>query len=55
MAGVITACAPSWLIPFTGVNPRQFRKIVTAPGRQGAVRVRRGHHPGLQRLMTVCQ
>ena len=47
MAGVITASEPSWIIPFTGVNPRQFRKTVTALRREGADLVRRGRPRGL--------
>lgn len=28
MSGVITAPEPSWIAPFTGVNPRAFAKPV---------------------------
>ncbi|MET8809229.1 transposase [Streptomyces sp. NPDC004546] len=42
MAGVITASEPSWIAPFTGVSPRCFTKLVTAPRRQGVDEVRRG-------------
>jgi len=47
MAGVITASEPSWISPFTGVNPRQFHKTVTALRREGADAVRRGRPWGL--------
>jgi hypothetical protein len=47
MAGVITASEPSWIAPFTGVNPRQFHKTVTALRREGADLVRRGRPWGL--------
>lgn len=47
MAGVITASEPSWITPFTGVNPRQFHKTVTALRREGADLVRRGRPWGL--------
>lgn len=47
MAGVITASEPSWITPFTGVNPRQFHKTVTALRREGAELVRRGRPWGL--------
>ncbi|MER6359237.1 transposase [Streptomyces sp. NPDC001634] len=42
MAGVITASEPSWIAPFTGLNPRQFSKLMTALRRAGAGAVRRG-------------
>jgi hypothetical protein len=42
MAGVITASEPSWISPFTGMNPRQFHQIVAALRREGADLVRRG-------------
>ncbi|MFH8498855.1 transposase [Streptomyces coeruleorubidus] len=47
MAGVITASAPSWIVPFSGLNPRQFGKLVTAVRRQGADAARRGRPWGL--------
>ncbi|WP_406404837.1 transposase [Streptomyces sp. NBC_00879] len=47
MAGVITASAPSWIVPFSGLNPRQFGTLVTAVRRQGADAARRGRPPGL--------
>ncbi|MFD0399972.1 IS5/IS1182 family transposase, partial [Kitasatospora sp. NPDC127121] len=28
MAGVITASEPSWIAPFTGLSPRDFRKLM---------------------------
>ncbi|MGD3109417.1 transposase [Streptomyces sp. YGL11-2] len=42
MAGVITASKPSWIVPFAGLSPRCFRKLVTALRREGADAVRRG-------------
>lgn len=42
MAGVITASEPSWIVPFTGLSPRQFGKLVTALRREGADPVRKG-------------
>ncbi|WP_435246931.1 helix-turn-helix domain-containing protein, partial [Streptomyces sp. NRRL F-5630] len=42
MAGVITASEPSWIAPFSGLSPRQFRKLVTVLRRQGADAVRKG-------------
>lgn len=42
MAGVITASEPSWITPFTGLDPRQFGKLITELRREGADPVRRG-------------
>jgi hypothetical protein len=42
VSGVITASEPSWIAPFTGLNPRQFGKLITALRREGADPVRRG-------------
>ncbi|CAL9657214.1 IS5 family transposase IS112 [Streptomyces sp. enrichment culture] len=42
MAGVITASEPSWTAPFTGLGPRRFGKLTTAPRREGADPVRKG-------------
>ncbi|MFF4423843.1 transposase [Streptomyces sp. NPDC001549] len=42
MAGVITASEPSWIAPFTGLNPRAFGKLVTVLRRKGADAVRKG-------------
>ncbi|POX39045.1 transposase [Streptomyces sp. Ru72] len=42
MSGVITASSPSWIAPFTGLSPCQFRKLITALRREGADPVRRG-------------
>lgn len=42
MAGVITASEPSWIVPFTGLSPRQFGKLVTVLRREGAEAVRKG-------------
>jgi hypothetical protein len=39
---VITASEPSWIVLFTGLNPRQFSKLITALRREGADAVRRG-------------
>ncbi|MFF7191408.1 transposase [Streptomyces sp. NPDC008222] len=36
MAAVITASEPSWISPFTGLNPRCFAMLVTALRREGA-------------------
>ncbi|MFE9611955.1 transposase [Streptomyces sp. NPDC006012] len=42
MAGVITASEPSWIVPFSGLSPRQFGKLVTVLRREGADAVRKG-------------
>ncbi|MEL3951931.1 IS5/IS1182 family transposase, partial [Streptomyces sp. LNU-CPARS28] len=42
MAGVITASEPSWIVPFTGLSPRQFTKLVTALRRAGVDAARQG-------------
>lgn len=42
MAGVITASEPSWIIPFSGLSPRCFRRLVIALRREGADPVRKG-------------
>lgn len=42
MAVVITASDPSWIAPFTGLSPQDFRKLVTALRREGADTVRPG-------------
>lgn len=42
MAGVITASEPSWIAPFSGLNPRQFGKLITALRREGADPARMG-------------
>ncbi|MFE1191240.1 transposase [Streptomyces olivaceoviridis] len=42
MAGLITAAEPSWIHPFTGLRPRDFRKLITTLRREGADRTRRG-------------
>lgn len=36
MAGVITASETSWTVPFTGLSPQAFRKLVTTVRRDGA-------------------
>ncbi|CAL9554506.1 transposase [Streptomyces sp. enrichment culture] len=56
MAGVITASDPSWITPFTGLSPRQFRKLVTVLRRGEAGKVRPGRPWGLSvedRLLLV--
>jgi hypothetical protein len=47
MAGVITASAPAWIPPFSGLSPRQFGKLITALRREGADPVRMGRPWGL--------
>ncbi|MGW2964870.1 transposase [Streptomyces sp. NPDC001220] len=47
MAGVIAASEPSWIAPFTGLSPRQFRKLITTLRREGADPVRKGRPWGL--------
>jgi hypothetical protein len=42
VAAVITASVPSWISPFTGLNPRSFAKLVTALRGEGADRGRTG-------------
>lgn len=42
MAGVITASESSWIAPFTGLSPREFRKLMTVLRREGADTVRPG-------------
>jgi hypothetical protein len=39
---VITASEPSWIIPFSGLSPRCFRRLVIALRREGADPVRKG-------------
>ncbi|WDT59871.1 transposase [Streptomyces sp. G7(2002)] len=39
---MITASEPSWIVPFTGLSPRQFGKLVTVLRSAGAEAVRRG-------------
>lgn len=39
---MITASEPSWISPFTGLNPRCFGKLLTALRRDGVDEVRRG-------------
>lgn len=47
VTGVITASAPSWIAPFTGLSPRCFDKLVTALPHEGADEVQRGRPWGL--------
>ncbi|MCI4142284.1 transposase [Streptomyces sp. MMS20-AI2-20] len=47
MTGVITASEPSWIVPFTGLSPRLFQKLVTGLRREGADAVRRGRPSSL--------
>lgn len=42
MAGVITASESSWTVPFSGLSPRVFGKLMTVLRRQGAEEVRKG-------------
>ncbi|OIK02708.1 IS5 family transposase [Streptomyces sp. MUSC 14] len=42
MAGVITASEPSWIVSFSGLSPRSFRKLITALRQDGVEPVRRG-------------
>jgi len=42
VVSVITASEPSWIAPFTGLSPRQFKKAVTAVEQRSAARVQRG-------------
>ncbi|MCG7524810.1 transposase [Streptomyces sp. OfavH-34-F] len=56
MPGVITASEPSWIVPFTGVAPRQFNRVVRALRREGADIARRGRPWGIpleDRLLLV--
>ncbi|MFF3982224.1 transposase [Streptomyces sp. NPDC001828] len=47
MTAVITASVPSWIIPFTGLSPRCFGKLVTAVRREIATELPRGRPWGL--------
>ncbi|MGW9375227.1 transposase [Streptomyces xanthophaeus] len=49
MAGVITASESSWTAPFTGLSPREFRKLMTVLRREGADTVR----PGRPRSLSL--
>ncbi|MGW0550016.1 transposase [Streptomyces altiplanensis] len=42
MPGLITALEPSWIAPVTGLNPRQFGKLVTAMRSEGTDQVHKG-------------
>ncbi|EFE76459.1 hypothetical protein K7395_15440 [Streptomyces filamentosus] len=42
MAGVITASEPSWTVPFTGLSPRGFGKLMTMVRHEVADEPRRG-------------
>ncbi|MFD3653244.1 transposase [Streptomyces sp. NPDC058620] len=39
---MITASQPSWTVPFSGLSPRRFGRLVTALRREGADPVRKG-------------
>ncbi|OEJ23179.1 transposase [Streptomyces agglomeratus] len=39
---MITASQPSWIVPFTGMSPRSFGKLVTVLRREGADAVSKG-------------
>ncbi len=47
MPRVITASEPSWIAPFTGLSPCDFRKLMTALRCEGADTVRPGRPWGL--------
>jgi hypothetical protein len=47
MPRVITASDPSWILPFTGLTPREFRTLIVALRREGADEVRPGRPWGL--------
>ncbi|MGQ4719258.1 transposase [Streptomyces anulatus] len=47
MTAVITASAPSWIGPFSGLSPRSFGKLVTAVRRETATKLQRGRPWGL--------
>lgn len=47
VAGVITASAPSWIAPFTGLSPCASGKLVAVLRREGADAVRKGRPWGL--------
>ncbi|MBV1940896.1 transposase [Streptomyces sp. BV286] len=47
MTALITASAPSWIGPFTGLSPRCFGKLVTAVRRETATELQRGRPWGL--------
>jgi hypothetical protein len=47
VTGVITASEPSWIVPFTGLSPRRFAKLVTALRREGGDTARTGRPWGL--------
>jgi len=42
VTGVITASERSWTVPFTGLSPRQFSKLITALRREGVDPVHKG-------------
>ncbi|MFJ9968335.1 transposase [Streptomyces avermitilis] len=42
MAGVITASEPHWIAPFSGLQPRDFRRLIAVLRREGAAPTRRG-------------
>ncbi|MFJ9567760.1 transposase [Streptomyces fuscichromogenes] len=42
MAGVITASEPQWITPFSGLQPRDFRRLIATLRREGAAPARRG-------------
>lgn len=44
VAGVITASETSWIVPFTGLSPLAFRKLVTTVRRDAAGGSRPGVH-----------
>ncbi|MFE7854066.1 transposase [Streptomyces sp. NPDC057403] len=42
MAGVITASEPHWIAPFSGLQPRDFRRLIAMLRREGTELTRRG-------------
>jgi hypothetical protein len=47
MPRVITAAEASWILPFTGLSPREFRTLIVALRREGADGARPGRPWGL--------
>ncbi|MFD7026418.1 transposase [Streptomyces sp. NPDC059917] len=53
MAGVIMASEPSWIVPFTGLSPQLFRKLITVLRHEGADEVRRGRPWSLSLVVVI--
>ncbi|WP_344856835.1 transposase family protein [Amycolatopsis ultiminotia] len=49
---VITASQPEWIAPFTGLEPRQFRKLVRLVAKRGGDEIADGR-PGRQRALPL--